>query len=159
MENLAPVFHDHTPCLVFLCRGSEKSITWHEGRKARSCAYRRLGGGRLALANSADELYEKLIPEEQITCKRILLRLVRPGDAVVAGSLGPDVNWFDFFAGRGAKNLFYIKTVDENALDPGRREDSRLALSDSLEKIFTESMEKFKQGEVTEIKSPGGATA
>ncbi|MCU0501735.1 MAG: hypothetical protein MUC51_08195 [Anaerolineae bacterium] len=38
--------------------------------------------GRLALANSADEFYENLIPEEQITCKRILLRLVRPGEGL-----------------------------------------------------------------------------
>lgn len=49
-------------------------ITWE--------AYRRLGGGRLALARSADELYESLIPEEQVTARRILLRLVRPGDGL-----------------------------------------------------------------------------
>ncbi|UCC63666.1 MAG: AAA family ATPase, partial [Anaerolineae bacterium] len=42
-------------------------------------AYRRLGGGRLALARSADEFYEELIPEEQVTARRILLRMVRPG--------------------------------------------------------------------------------
>ncbi len=46
-------------------------ITWE--------AYNRLGGPRLALAHSADELYENLIPEQQLTAKRILLRLVRPG--------------------------------------------------------------------------------
>ena len=49
-------------------------VTWE--------AYRRLGGGRLALANSADEFFENLIPEEQVTCKRILLRLVRPGEGL-----------------------------------------------------------------------------
>ncbi len=49
-------------------------VTWE--------AYRRLGGGRLALANSADEFYANLIPEEQVTCKRILLRLVRPGEGL-----------------------------------------------------------------------------
>ena len=49
-------------------------VTWE--------AYRRLGGGRLALANSADEFYNNLIPEEQVTCKRILLRLVRPGEGL-----------------------------------------------------------------------------
>ncbi len=42
-------------------------------------AYQRLGGGRLALANSADEFYNSLIPEEQVTAKRILLKTVRPG--------------------------------------------------------------------------------
>lgn len=45
-------------------------------------AYRRLGGGRLALARSANELYERLIPEEQLTAKRILLRLVQAGEGV-----------------------------------------------------------------------------
>ena len=49
-------------------------ITWD--------AYHRLGGGRLALARSADQLYEKLIPEEQLTARRILLRLVRPGEGL-----------------------------------------------------------------------------
>ena len=45
-------------------------------------AYRRLGGGRLALAQSADEFWERLIPEEQLTAKRILLQLVRPGEGL-----------------------------------------------------------------------------
>ncbi len=45
-------------------------------------AYRRLGGGRLALANSADVFYDRLIPEEQITAKRILLRMVRLSDGL-----------------------------------------------------------------------------
>ena len=44
--------------------------------------YRWLGGGRLVLASSADEFYDNLIPEEQVTCKRILLRLVRPGEGL-----------------------------------------------------------------------------
>lgn len=46
-------------------------VTWE--------AYRNLGGARQALARSADALYESLIPEEQVTAKRILMRLVRPG--------------------------------------------------------------------------------
>lgn len=49
-------------------------ITWE--------AYKRLGGGRLALARSADAFYAKLIPEEQVTARRILLRLVRPGNGL-----------------------------------------------------------------------------
>lgn len=49
-------------------------ITWQ--------SYKELGGGRLALARSADRLYESLIPEEQVTARRILLRLVRPGDGL-----------------------------------------------------------------------------
>jgi hypothetical protein len=49
-------------------------ITWE--------AYNRLGGGRLALARSADRFYEALIPEEQVTARRILLRMVRPGEGL-----------------------------------------------------------------------------
>jgi len=49
-------------------------ITWE--------TYKRLGGGRLALARSADRLYESLIPEDQVTARRILLRLVRPGEGL-----------------------------------------------------------------------------
>ncbi len=45
-------------------------------------AYRQLGGGLSALARSADEFYMKLIPEEQVTVKRILLRMVRPGEGL-----------------------------------------------------------------------------
>jgi hypothetical protein len=44
--------------------------------------YRRLGGGRLALAYSADQLYDELIPEDQITFKRIILRMVRPTEGL-----------------------------------------------------------------------------
>jgi energy-coupling factor transporter ATP-binding protein EcfA2 len=61
--------------LLKLWEGRERNrITW--------AAYRRLGGGRLALARSADELYNSLIPEEQVTARRILLRLVRPGEGL-----------------------------------------------------------------------------
>jgi WD40 repeat protein len=45
-------------------------------------AYQRLGGGRLALARSADEFYAGLIPEEQVTARRILLRMIRPGEGL-----------------------------------------------------------------------------
>jgi tetratricopeptide (TPR) repeat protein len=43
-------------------------------------AYAKVGGSRLALARSADELYSKLIPEDQEMARRIFLRLVSPGD-------------------------------------------------------------------------------
>ncbi len=49
-------------------------ITWQ--------AYNRLGSGRLALARSADKLYEELIPAEQTTAKLIFLRLARPGEGL-----------------------------------------------------------------------------
>lgn len=49
-------------------------VTWE--------AYKRLGGGRQALARSADEFFDALIPEEQVTARRILLRMVRPGEGL-----------------------------------------------------------------------------
>ena len=49
-------------------------VTWE--------TYQRLGGGRLALARSADEFYERLIPEDRVTARRLLLRLVRPGEGL-----------------------------------------------------------------------------
>jgi hypothetical protein len=49
-------------------------VTWQ--------TYRRVGGPRVALARSADALYERLIPEEQLTLKRILLRLARPSERI-----------------------------------------------------------------------------
>jgi len=54
---------------------------WEQRERNRitRSAYERVGGGRLALARNADNFYTKLIPEEQITARRILLRLVRPG--------------------------------------------------------------------------------
>lgn len=42
-------------------------------------AYRKVGGPLKALERSADELFERLLPEEQVTARRILLRIVRPG--------------------------------------------------------------------------------
>jgi len=49
-----------------------------ERNRVTLAAYERVGGGRRALARSADTLYARLIPQEQITAKRILLRMVRP---------------------------------------------------------------------------------
>ncbi len=44
--------------------------------------YDEVGGGRLALARSADTFYASLIPQDQATARRILLRLVRPGEGM-----------------------------------------------------------------------------
>ncbi len=61
--------------LLKLWKNRERNrITWE--------SYKRLGGGRLALARSADQLYENLIHEEQVTARRILLRLVRPSEGL-----------------------------------------------------------------------------
>ena len=53
-------------------RRDHNQITWE--------AYRKLGGGRQALANAADEFYNALTPEEQVTAKRMLLKMVKPGE-------------------------------------------------------------------------------
>lgn len=45
-------------------------ITWN--------SYRKVGSVMQALANTADEVYDALIPEEKETAKRIFLRVVRP---------------------------------------------------------------------------------
>jgi hypothetical protein len=42
-------------------------------------AYEELGGGRLALARTADKLFNSLPPEDQQVVKSIFLRMVRPG--------------------------------------------------------------------------------
>jgi uncharacterized protein YkwD len=61
--------------LLKLWEGRERNrVTWE--------AYKQLGGGRQALARSADEFYNKLIPEEQVTMRRILLKMVRPGEGL-----------------------------------------------------------------------------
>ena len=51
-------------------RRKRNLVSWEE--------YKQLGGGRLALGNSADEYYTGLLPENQRRVKRILLALVRP---------------------------------------------------------------------------------
>lgn len=49
-------------------------VTWE--------AYQRVGGGRLALARSADAFYNSLSLEQQRTVRRILLRMVRPTEGL-----------------------------------------------------------------------------
>ncbi|NJN55125.1 MAG: hypothetical protein HC804_10410 [Anaerolineae bacterium] len=49
-------------------------VTWE--------TYRRLGGVMQALAHTADNIFNNLLPEEQITARRILLRLVRPSEGL-----------------------------------------------------------------------------
>ncbi len=51
-----------------------------DGRRLTFSAYNRLGGVKGALTQYADEIYEKLSPEERAEAQRILLRLIRPGD-------------------------------------------------------------------------------
>jgi len=55
-------------------RRDRNRVTWE--------TYRKLGGGRQALANAADEFYDSLTPEEQVTARRILLRMVKPGEGL-----------------------------------------------------------------------------
>lgn len=49
-------------------------VTWE--------TYRRLGGVMQTLAHTADNIYDNLIPEDQLTAKRILLQLVRPSEGL-----------------------------------------------------------------------------
>jgi hypothetical protein len=53
-----------------------------ERNRVTRASYERIGGGRLALASSADEFYNGLIPEDRVTAQRILLRMVRPGEGL-----------------------------------------------------------------------------
>ena len=58
--------------LLKLWDGRQRNrVTWE--------VYHEMGGGRQALANSADRFYKSLIPEEQVTVRRIFSRIVRPG--------------------------------------------------------------------------------
>ena len=45
-------------------------------------AYRKLGNVRMALGKTADEFYAKLIPEDQTIVRRVMMRLVRPGEGL-----------------------------------------------------------------------------
>jgi energy-coupling factor transporter ATP-binding protein EcfA2 len=44
--------------------------------------YQEVGGPMKALERSAEELHERLLPEEQVTARRILMRIVRPGNSL-----------------------------------------------------------------------------
>lgn len=45
-------------------------------------AYRSVGGPLKALERSAEDLFGRLLPEEQVTARRIVLRIVRPGNSL-----------------------------------------------------------------------------
>ncbi|HEX2833421.1 MAG TPA: hypothetical protein VHW00_10420 [Thermoanaerobaculia bacterium] len=49
-----------------------------EHNRITLAAYRKLGGGRAALANAATALYESFIQQDRDTMRRIVLRMVRP---------------------------------------------------------------------------------
>ncbi|HRQ41983.1 MAG TPA: SUMF1/EgtB/PvdO family nonheme iron enzyme [Chloroflexota bacterium] len=49
-------------------------VTWE--------TYRRLGGVMQVLERTANNIYDNLLPEDQVTARRILLRLVRPGEGL-----------------------------------------------------------------------------
>jgi WD40 repeat protein/energy-coupling factor transporter ATP-binding protein EcfA2 len=53
-----------------------------ERNRVTRATYDKVGGGRLALARSADTFYAGLIPEEQVTARRLLLRMIRPGEGL-----------------------------------------------------------------------------
>ena len=45
-------------------------------------AFHSVGGPLKALERSAEDLYARLLPEEQVTARRILMRIVRPGNSL-----------------------------------------------------------------------------
>lgn len=49
-------------------------ITWE--------SYRRVGGVMQALGNTADAIYDSLLPEEQVTTRRIMMHIVRPSEGL-----------------------------------------------------------------------------
>jgi WD40 repeat protein len=65
------------PLLQFTLR---KLWEYRERNRITLAAYQRVGGGRQALAQSADAWYHALIPEEQATVRRILLHIVQAGE-------------------------------------------------------------------------------
>ncbi|MFB8198801.1 WD40 repeat domain-containing protein, partial [Kitasatospora purpeofusca] len=56
--------------------------TWRrrKGRALTEAAYEAAGGVRGAIARSAERAYDRLTPEQAVVARRILLRLVTPGD-------------------------------------------------------------------------------
>jgi WD40 repeat protein/class 3 adenylate cyclase len=58
--------------------------TWEarDGRTLTVEAYRSTGGVRAAIATTADRVLESLDPHQQVLARRILLRLVEPGEGV-----------------------------------------------------------------------------
>lgn len=57
-----------------------------ERNRVTMAAFQRVGGGREALARAADAFYAGLPPEERVTARRVLLRMVRPaGPGLVGG--------------------------------------------------------------------------
>src|SRR5439155_2618767 len=57
--------------------------TWaaRDGRTLTLDAYRRTGGVRAAIATTADHVLEALDARQQVLARRVLLRLVEPGEA------------------------------------------------------------------------------
>jgi energy-coupling factor transporter ATP-binding protein EcfA2 len=53
-----------------------------ERNRVTLATYQEVGGPMKALERSADELYASLLPEEQVTARRILMRIVRPGNSL-----------------------------------------------------------------------------
>lgn len=94
-----------------------------ERNRVTYAAYRQLGGGRGALAHSADEFYTNLIPEDQETAKRILLKMVRPSSGL------------EFTNNRIRQQELY-----QLGIDPGR-------INRVLEKLFSARLVRKTRGE------------
>jgi WD40 repeat protein len=94
-----------------------------ERNRVTYTTYHQLGGGRGALAHSADEFYTNLIPEDQETAKRILLKMVRP-------SSGLEVT----------NNRIRQQELYQLGIDPGR-------INHVLQKLFIARLVRRTSGE------------
>ena len=100
---------------------------WGERERNRISmkAYIKLQGGRLALSNSADEFYAGLIPEEQVTCKRIFLKMVRPTEGL------------EFTSSRILRRELYQAEVDRERVEK------------VLNKLIVARLVKFTKGDMS----------
>ncbi|MFB8240607.1 hypothetical protein ACFC58_29115 [Kitasatospora purpeofusca] len=72
--------------------------TWRrrKGRALTEAAYEAAGGVRGAIARSAERAYDRLTPEQAVVARRILLRLVTPGQGVQDTSRPADRTELEF---------------------------------------------------------------
>ncbi|MFH7242594.1 MAG: AAA family ATPase [Spirulina sp.] len=94
-----------------------------ERNRVTYSAYQDLGGARHALAQSADDFYDHLIPQDQDVVKRIVLKMVRP-------SAGLEVT----------SNRIRKQDLDQLGLDPSR-------IDHVLEKLSRANLVRLTPGE------------
>ena len=101
---------------------------WESRQRNRvtHAAYKDLGGGRSALARSADRFYNEQIEEDKLAVKLILLRLVRPGEGLEVTSK------------RIARRLLFTGTVAKDRIER------------VLDKLIAERLVRVTPGDATD---------